>query len=229
MTHRAVRSDSYGGQGVTLNPTAGAPTSTVIWLHGLGDTAEGWVGALPINRFPRTRFIHPTAPTRPITLNGGFPMPGWFDIASLEADGKEDKPGFEESRRRLNAIIDGEIAAGVPPRKIVVGGFSQGGAVTLHTVLRSQHALAGGVVLSGWLALRSEYPGAMTEAGKAIPFFHGHGDADSIVNFKWGKGSADAIKAMGINYDFKVYSGLEHGALPEEIEHVTEFLDRVLK
>lgn len=105
-THRLDRTDSHGGQGAALIPTKGPPTSTVVWMHGLGDTADGWLSGLPVQRFPSTKFVLPTASVKPVTLNGGYPMTAWFDLSSLEEDGPEDKAGFEESRARINAVCD---------------------------------------------------------------------------------------------------------------------------
>ena len=228
MTHKASRNDGHGGAGITLTPIAGPPQSSIVWLHGLGDSGEGWAGAFDPKKFPSTKMIFPTAPSRPITLNGGFPMPGWFDINGLDESSPEDRAGFAEAKARIEGIIQGEIQAGVPADKIVLGGFSQGGAVTLHVVLRSSTKIAGAVVMSGWLPLKADYPQALTEVGKSMPYFHGHGDADGVVKFQWGQHSAEKLKEMGLDYTFKSYAGLDHGATPEEMADVNAFLTRLL-
>ncbi|TFJ84850.1 hypothetical protein NSK_003882 [Nannochloropsis salina CCMP1776] len=227
MTHRASRNDNVGGAGITLNPVGGPAQSSIIWMHGLGDSGEGWAGAFDPKVFPTTRMIFPTAPTRPITLNGGFPMPGWFDINGLDESSPEDRAGFEEAKQRIARIVQGEVEAGVPADKIVLGGFSQGGAVTLHLALRSEVRLGGAVILSGWLPLKADYPAALTEVGKAMPYFHGHGDADGIVRHQWGQHSAEKLKELGLNYTFKTYRGLDHGATPEEMKDAVAFMKEI--
>lgn len=227
MTHRASRNDNVGGAGITLNPVGGPAQSSIIWMHGLGDSGEGWAGAFDPKVFPTTRMIFPTAPTRPITLNGGFPMPGWFDINGLDESSPEDRAGFEEAKQRIARIVQGEVEAGVPADKIVLGGFSQGGAVTLHLALRSEVRLGGAVILSGWLPLKADYPAALTEVGKTMPYFHGHGDADGIVRHQWGQHSAEKLKELGLNYTFKTYRGLDHGATPEEMKDAVAFMKEI--
>jgi lysophospholipase-2 len=228
MTHKASRNDNYGGAGVTLNPIGGPPQSSIVWMHGLGDSGEGWSGAFNPAQFPTTRLIFPTAPTRPISLNGGFPMPGWFDINGLDESSPEDKAGFEEAKKRIEGIVAGEMAAGVPAEKIILGGFSQGGAVTLHVALRSKIKVGGAVVLSGWLPLKADYPAALTEAGKSMTYFHGHGDADGVVRYQWGQHSAEKLKELGLDYTFKTYRGLDHGATPEEMKDAAAFMKAIL-
>ena len=126
-------------------------------------------------------------------------------------------------------IIQAEVSAGIPPEKIVLGGFSQGGALTLHICLRSNLKLGGAVILSGWLPLKMDYPAALTESGKAIQYWAGHGDSDGIVRYSWGQHSAEKLKEMGLNYDFHTYKGLDHGATQEEISAVSEFMEKILK
>ena len=119
--------------------------SVVIWLHGLGDTAQGWYGAMGSLGLPdTTKFILPTAATCPISINAGMPMPGWTDIYGLDANSPEDASGFEDSRNRIDRIIEAELNAGVSPDRIAVCGFSQGGALALHVVLRSKLSLGVG-------------------------------------------------------------------------------------
>ena len=119
-----------------------------------------------------TKFILPTAPNRPISLNGGMSMPGWSDIMGLDADSAEDAAGFNESAERIKALIQKEVEGGIPTKSILLGGFSQGGALALHTSLRYPSPLAGCVALSSWLPLRKDYPAALSPAAAAgLPVF----------------------------------------------------------
>ncbi|CAM9163053.1 unnamed protein product, partial [Ectocarpus fasciculatus] len=142
------------------------------------------------------KFVLPTASSRPISLNGGMKMPGWSDIYGLDAAAEEDKAGFEESRARVDAIVSAELAGGIAPGKIVVAGFSQGGALALHTALRSEVALGGCVALSSWLPFRADYPAAKTAAADNLKLFQAHGTADNVVRYTWGKSSHELLKNL---------------------------------
>ncbi|CAM9926417.1 unnamed protein product [Discosporangium mesarthrocarpum] len=142
---------------------------------------------MPSFNLKRTKFILPTADTRPITLNGGFPMPGWSDINGLSEDAPEDTEGFNKSTERVWAILQAERARGVDVGRMVVGGFSQGGAVALHTCLRSPEKLAGCVACSSWVPMRKDYPRALGSAAKDIPVAQCHGNQDDVVRYAWGQ------------------------------------------
>ncbi|CAE7180444.1 Lypla1, partial [Symbiodinium pilosum] len=128
-------------------------SSAVILLHGLGDTAHGWAGGASVllNMLPNTRFVLPTAPVQPVTLNGGLPMPSWYDIAGLEDRADENCEGLEESCATVEALIQEQKSHGIPLEKIVVAGFSQGGALSLYTGLSRTYRLGGLVCMSGYL------------------------------------------------------------------------------
>lgn len=138
-----------------VTPATEQHTATVIMLHGLGDRGSGWAEIGHGLRMPWCKFVFPTAPTRPITLNGGYRMTGWYDIASLDklSDAGDDEEGVRDSVRYVESLIDQEVAAGIPSERIVVGGFSQGGAVALM-MLRSPRKLAAILALSTYLMLR---------------------------------------------------------------------------
>ena len=143
------------GELVVQKPS-GQHSATVIILHGLGDTGHGWkAAASQISLGPHVKFVFPTAPTRPITLNMGMPMPGWFDISALSTIDKMmesmDHDGIRESVDYVKGLIDKEVAAGIPPERIAVGGFSQGGHVALKTVLQYPKKLAACIGMSTWL------------------------------------------------------------------------------
>jgi len=165
----ASRGDGLGGKCIVLMPKSGTYQKVVLWFHGLGDTADGWAGLMPQLEIENAKFILPTAPERPISINGGYAMPGWSDIFGLDMEAAEDKKGFDESAARVNSLIQAEIDKGVAPSKILVGGFSQGGALALHVSLRSPLALAGCVALSTWLPMRADFPAALSSPAKTLP------------------------------------------------------------
>lgn len=121
---------------------------------------------------------------------------GWFDIYDLDEDSPEDADGFADSSKRINAFIQAEIDKGIAPNRIVLAGFSQGGAVALHVSLRSEHALGGCIALSTWLPFRSQYPDVLSSAATNLPVLQVHGDEDQVVSYPWGKGSHDVMKGF---------------------------------
>ena len=194
-------------------------------LHGLGDTADGWLDVATMLRgtVPHAKWVLPTAPTRPITLNSGMPMPGWYDISSLDSiAGREDREGLAETTRYLSSLIDAEEAAGVPRSRIVVAGFSQGAASALMQ-LRGDKPLAGVVALSGYLPLAGDGP--VSPANAATPVLMCHGDADAVVAYKFGVDSAEALKRAGMgSVEFKTYRGMGHSACNDELSDLADFL-----
>ncbi|KEP67739.1 UNVERIFIED_CONTAM: phospholipase/carboxylesterase [Hammondia hammondi] len=153
--------DGYGGEGFHRFPGVCTPqTASLVFLHGLGDTAAGWADLVSLLSslacFPALRVILPTAPVRPVTLNGGFPAPAWTDIFALSRDAPEDKPGFLASKQRIDGILAGELAAGVAPERIILAGFSQGGALAYFTGLQASVRLGGIIALSTWTPLAQE-------------------------------------------------------------------------
>ncbi|XP_063615538.1 acyl-protein thioesterase 1-like [Penaeus indicus] len=142
---------------VVVNATA-KHTATVIFLHGLGDTGHGWASAMAAIGSPHIKFICPTAPVMPVTLNNGFRMPSWFDLKSLDVDGPEDSDGIKKARDGIHQLIEEEVKAGIPHERIMLGGFSQGGALALYSTFTHSRTLAGVIGLSCWLPLREEFP-----------------------------------------------------------------------
>uniref|UniRef100_A0A6V1K3U7 Phospholipase/carboxylesterase/thioesterase domain-containing protein n=1 Tax=Heterosigma akashiwo TaxID=2829 RepID=A0A6V1K3U7_HETAK len=224
---KASRGDSIGGDGITLIPEDEEYTNVVVWNHGLGDTAMGWYSAMPAFGLTKTKFILPTAPTRPITLNMGMAMPGWSDIRGLDKEDDEDEPGFEESRARIESIVRSEVDKGISPSKIVVGGFSQGGALALYYSLQNTHGIAGCVGFSSWLPLSAKFPAAVSDAARGgLKILQCHGDADEVVRTAWGKLSHEKIKGeLGFaDAAWEEYPGMAHSACDEELQRCAEFL-----
>ncbi|GMH33009.1 hypothetical protein BSKO_00843 [Bryopsis sp. KO-2023] len=204
--------------------------ATVFMLHGLGDTGHGWadVASMWGASLQDVKFVFPTAPTRPITLNMGMAMPGWFDLTSLDKNTwVDDKAGMQESLRYLEGLIEKEIENGIPAESIAVAGFSQGGAVAL-LMLRSKIAVSGIVGMSTFLPLRHETPLVSSE-NAATPVLLCHGDMDQVLAYENGKDSFELLKGTGVQADFKTYRGMQHSACPEELEEVKQFFTKVLK
>lgn len=171
-----------------------APQGTVILSHGLGDTAMGWADAAMMlaPKLPDVRFVLPTAPTVPVTLNGGMPMPAWYDLSTLDGDrSKETCPGLDENVAFIESLVADEVAAGIPRGRIVLMGFSQGGALSLSAALRAtggaEEALAGCAVLSGYLPVPGKIPEGLSGAAAGTPLAFFHGDADPVVRPAWGQ------------------------------------------
>ena len=193
---QVIRGDGHGGRGMTLLPHSGKYDNTVVFLHGLGDTADGWASMMPSLGIKDTKFILPTADSRPIALNGGHSMPGWSNVYGLDANSPEDKEGFDLTSKRIDRIIQAEIDKGISPNRIVVGGFSQGGAASLHYCLRSPHALGACLGLSCWLPMSKEYPGALSSTASTMKVLLFHGTDDPVVSFKWGEKSYTLLNSM---------------------------------
>lgn len=167
-TMQTIRSDSLGGRGITFIPNSGVYKNVLVWMHGLGDTADGWASLMPSFGLKDTKFILPTANTRPISLNGGMKMPGWSDIYGLDIQSPEDEKGFVDSALRIDEIVQTEVDKGISSHNIIIGGFSQGGALALHVSLRSKHTLGGCIALSTWLPLRDDYPTQLSAAAAEL-------------------------------------------------------------
>ncbi|KAL9935147.1 hypothetical protein V8E36_006223 [Tilletia maclaganii] len=234
---------------IIIPPASGQKaTATVIFSHGLGDSGHGWADvAQMLSARPKlrnVRFVLPHAPSQPVTINMGMKMPSWFDIFSLDdINGNEDQKGILESKDRISKLIENEVSQGVSADRIVVGGFSQGGAVSYLTGLLHPTPLAGIIALSTWIPIRAYIANALQQSGSTPPdaagppILHGHGSADPVVRYEFGKRTIDFLKAsreqggLGIKADrirFETYPGMPHSACPQEIEHVGEFLDKVI-
>ncbi|KAK3671501.1 hypothetical protein LTR78_008600 [Recurvomyces mirabilis] len=209
-------------------------TSTVIVAHGLGDSGAGWMFLAEQwrmkDKFPETKFILPNAPQIPITINMGMRMPGWYDIAdfsSLAETRSEDETGIMRSQKVFHTLIEEEIKAGIPSERIVLGGFSQGGAMSLLAGVTNPTKLGGIFGLSCYLLLREKVQSLVPaeNPNKATPIFMGHGDADPVVRYTWGQQTAAKLKEWGWNVDFRTYRGLPHSAAPEEIDDLERYLN----
>lgn len=194
-------------------------------LHGLGDTAAGWTDIAPMlgSTLPNTRFIFPTAPIRPITLNSGMAMTGWYDILSLEEINEdEDRNGISLSSEYVRGLVQQEIDNGIRSEKVGVGGFSQGGAVALMS-LRWNIKIGAVIGLSAYLPLRTDST-IVSIHNKQTPVLMCHGDCDAVVSYDYGRMSASELRKAGASVDFKSYKGMAHSACGDELHDIGQFL-----
>ncbi|XP_056289926.1 acyl-protein thioesterase 1 isoform X2 [Pseudoliparis swirei] len=167
----------------------------------------------------------------PVTLNMRMSMPSWFDISGLSPDANEDEAGIKRASENIKALIDQEVKNGIPSHRILLGGFSQGGALSLYTALTTQQKLAGVIALSCWLPLRNSFPQASASSvNKDMHVFQCHGDADPLVPFMFGRQTAEKLKSLiaPANVTFKSYRGLPHSACPEEMVDIKRFIEKRL-
>lgn len=175
-------------------------------------------------RTPNMKVICPTAATMPVTLNSGFPMPSWFDLFSLDINGKEDDAGIRKAGALVHKMIQDEIKLGIDAKRIMLGGFSQGGALALYAALTFPQPLAGVMALSCWLPLHATFPAARKTAD-TVPILQCHGDADPIVPFRVGQMSAAAMKGFMTTTTFNTYRGLSHSSSDEELADMKKFIE----
>jgi phospholipase/carboxylesterase len=207
------------------------PTAAVIWLHGLGADGNDFAGLVPeldLDGCPPIRFVFPHAPSIPVTLNGGYIMPAWYDILGINLVDRQDTTGIQKSEQAIKALIENEVARGIPYECIVLAGFSQGCAMALHTGLRLPHRLAGIMALSGYLPLADRFATERMQANAKTPVFMAHGTQDPVVVLARGEKSRDALVAMGHPVQWHTYP-MQHAVHPHEIADIASFLKQVLK
>lgn len=200
-------------------------TSTLIFLHGLGDTGHGWVSAMGSIRPPHMKVMCPTAPTMPVTLNAGFEMPSWFDLKTLDVSGPEDEEGIRKATQNIHSMIDSEVKSGIASNRIMLGGFSQGGALALFAGLTYPQALGGIMALSCWLPMHKMFPG-LRKTPANVPVFQCHGDCDPVVPYKFGQLSSSVLKTFMTNSKFTTYSGLSHSSNEAELDDMKTFIEQ---
>lgn len=206
------------------------PVGSVIWLHGLGADGHDFepiVAELHLPTAMPLRFVFPHAPVRPVTINGGLSMRAWYDIYSLDRDGPVDEAGIRDSAAILDSLIAREIDRGMAAEKIVAAGFSQGGAVALHSALRYPQRLAGLMALSTYLPLPGTFQAEVVEndtaANKHLPIFMAHGSFDPVLPMHLGTDSRDLLQNAGFEVEWHDYP-MAHAVCPEEIAHIRNWL-----
>ncbi len=210
--------------------TGDDPQWSVIWLHGLGADGHDFAPVAPEFGFgdaPAVRFLFPHAPVRPITINGGMEMRGWYDVRGMAFDRQEDREGLEDSARHVGRLIARENARGIPSSRIILAGFSQGGAVSLFAGLRYPESLAGIVALSTYLPLAENAAAERHEANAAIPIFMAHGNADPVIPLALAERSHALLVEMGYTVEWHTYP-MPHSVNMEEIGHIAVFLRSIV-
>lgn len=209
--------------------TGARPEAAVIWLHGLGADGHDFEPIVPELRLPdrlRVRFVFPHAPMRPVTINAGMRMRAWYDIAQL-GPGPEDEAGIRASQAEIEKLLAREVERGIRAGRIVLAGFSQGGALALHTALRHTEPLAGVVALSTWLPLAARLPAERSAANAAVPIFMAHGTQDPMVPPALARASCAALERLGYAVEWHEYP-VPHSVCGEEIADIAAFLVRIL-
>ncbi|MGA0587899.1 alpha/beta hydrolase [Dyella sp. KRB-257] len=207
------------------------PTHSVIWLHGLGADGHDFAPIVPelvAPDWPALRFVFPHAPVRPVTVNGGLPMRAWYDIVGFDLMSRQDEAGMRVSIAAVEALIAREHERGVPGERIVLAGFSQGGAIALAAGLRHTQRLAGIVALSTYLPLGQALAAERSTANAGVPIFWGHGTMDPVVILQRGLDSRAALEALGYAVDWHTYA-MPHSVCAEEIADLRGWLGERLR
>ena len=207
------------------------PECAVIWLHGLGADGHDFepiVDELDLDDLPPIRFVFPHAPTRPVTINGGYVMRAWYDIVSPDfSQRREDAQGVHESAQQIEALIARENARGIPDQRIVLAGFSQGGAIALHSGLRHKQRLAGILALSTYVPLADTLAAEAHAANRDVPIFMAHGHGDTVIPYDFAQRSCALLQAQGYPLQWHPYF-CEHTIAMEEIHDIDVWLHKVL-
>jgi len=202
--------------------TAEDPVGSVIWLHGLGADGHDFEPIVPeLQLSVPLRFVFPHAPVRPVTINGGMSMRAWYDIVSFDAEGRADAEGVRASTALLEALIEREVARGIPAERIVIAGFSQGGAIAINAAMHARRKLAGLMALSTYIAV----PGAAVDGAghRDLPVFMAHGTFDPVLPLAWGRSSAEHLRASGYEVEWHEYP-MAHAVCMEEIRDIRAWL-----
>lgn len=210
--------------------TGADPRHAVLWLHGLGADGHDFepiVPQLSSASGRAVRFIFPHAPVRPVTVNGGMAMRAWYDILGVDIDRDQDRAGIRESVALVDALIDEQLAAGFVPERIVLAGFSQGGAIALRCGLARNEALGGLIALSTYLLEGEALDDWASQPARSMPIFMGHGSQDPIVPVSLGEASARRLKAAGYELEWQTWA-MPHAVCAEEVQAIDRWLEQRL-
>ena len=206
------------------------PTATILWMHGLGADGHDFEPLVPElleAGMPALRFVFPHAPVRPVTINNGYRMRAWYDIIGIDRRSAEDFSGIQASADALTALIRAENARGVESSRIVLAGFSQGGALALHLATRFPEKLAGVIALSCYLPLAKEFATERSSANLTTPFFMAHGSQDPVVPFSMGDESRRVLEGTGFRVEWHAYP-MPHALCAEEVADLRTFMRKVV-
>ncbi|AKR42538.1 alpha/beta hydrolase [Methylophilus sp. TWE2] len=202
-------------------------TATAIWLHGLGADGHDFEPVVQMLNLPHIKFILPHAPYLPVTLNNGYEMRAWYDIFGLQPDSPQDEAGINQMQATINNMIEAEIARGIPSQRILIAGFSQGGAMALHTATRFDQPLAGVLALSTYLPLKNQLKEKQHPANKHLPIWMAHGRHDTVITLATAQSSKQTLEAAGYEVEWHEYE-MPHSVCEEEINDIRDFLLRIL-
>jgi len=210
--------------------TGEQPVATIIIMHGLGADGRDFLPIaeqLDLSRVGPVRYLFPNAPVMPVTINGGYQMPAWYDILGADLVSRQDEAGLRQSQLAINALIAHEVARGMPAHRIVLAGFSQGCAMALMTGLRYPERLAGIAGLSGYLPLADTTDAERSAANRDVSIFLAHGTRDGVVALPRASATRDALTALGYPVEWHEYL-MEHSVCPQEVTDLERWLQRVL-
>jgi phospholipase/carboxylesterase len=205
-----------------------APTASVIWLHGLGADGNDFAPVVKMLNLPHVRFILPHAAFKKVTANNGYEMRAWYDIVSFAPGSREDETGVRESQAYIESLISKEVTRGIAPSRIVIAGFSQGGAIALQTALRQKQTLAGVMALSTYLPLKATLAKEKTTANQNTPIFMAHGTFDQVITLERCRVSFEVLQTQSYTLQWHEYP-MAHSVSPQEIDDIRTFLLQVLK
>ena len=210
-------------------PPTDTHSGTIIFLHGLGDIGETWIEYFKYIERSDLKFIFPTAPKMPVSVNNGLVMPSWFDIFEIsENPKKQDKEGIIKARDYLESLVTEEIKAGTPPEKIIIGGISQGGATTILTALTTKLKLAGIIFLSSFIPLVKDLPPLVSEVNRDTPIFHAHGEKDKLISFGWCKNTLKWFQDWFSDVEFRSDKDLGHWVSVAEFQYLRIWINKIL-
>jgi len=217
---------------IVIETGPGPAESCVIWLHGLGADGHDFKPIVPELNLPQdmsVRFILPHAPMMAVTINNGYVMRAWYDIMAMDIGSQQDETGIRKSQLSLEQLINAQIKQGIPSERIVLAGFSQGGAVILQTGLRYSKPLAGLMALSTYLPLAESLAQEKTTQNAEVPIFYGHGDSDQVVPPQLAYLSRSRLEQQGYALEWHEYMGMQHGVSPQEIRDISVWLQKILQ
>ena len=210
--------------------TGANPDASVIWMHGLGDDGKGWSEVVPALNLPQSlavRFIFPHAPVIAVTINNGMRMRAWYDIRQANLSERADLEGVRTSQAHVDALIAREVSRGIAARRVILAGFSQGGAIALYAGVRYAERLGGVIGLSTYLVGFDRVAAEASAANRDVPIFMAHGTLDGVVQLAWAERSRDALRAGGWDVEWHTYP-IEHSAVIDEIVAAGKFMVKVL-
>ena len=211
-----------------IQEASGEHKATIIWLHGLGDSGNGFAPIAPELQLPDNlgiKFIFPHAPIRPVTINNGMEMRAWYDIKSMDMESRADITGVRESSDLVQALIENEIESGIPANKIFLIGFSQGGVIALHLGTRFKQKLAGIVALSTYMCAANTLSDEKSEENANTPILFCHGQQDEVVPLFLGRSAYQTLKEHAYAVEWKEYI-MQHNVCLPEIKDISKFIQQ---